>query len=520
MVFAVLAALLLAGCAVTPADGEYNPKVDAWPLLRVWGEPQDGSLRGEGLGPLVEWHSASDDGAFFFRPLYNRRNDKQAKLVESEWLWPFGTGTFRPDLAREVFYPLAVWDNELFPDGETQKRRMLLPILYYRSGRTPTDWLVLPLGGVLHDFFARKKIVIVLWPLWVYQAGENVRSWSFLQPVFTFVRWDDGGRGYRCWPLFGINRRPGKLRTMFVLWPLWQQQWMKSEAGEFRRFFLFPFYGRIDDPKGWEWTVLWPFISRRVDESAGTEEMWYFWPFFGTKSGRVVRGRSFWPVCTWETSREKSDTMSVERRYINYLWPLGWYRRTHGEYEKDTEGGFLGRFGKGEASPKPKKVERVVKDAMSVRLVPLFFREWEQRQGKRTGAWQVWPLVKYCDETAGSQFEFPSLFPYRWYAEWERNFAPLFRVFEYCRSADGVRSWRFLWRVARVDKGPRERYFGLWPLWECHRLKLEDEAPRHGWTLLRGFLGHERAGEYGRWRFLYLICVETDGPKTDSKVKE
>ena len=62
--------------------------------------------------------------------------------------------------------------------------------------------------------------------------------------------------------------------------------------------------------------------------------------------------------------------------------------------------------------------------------------------------------MKYRHDADGARhLEVPSLFPLRWYAPWERNFAPFFRVFEYERAADGGTSWRALWRL--VARGPR-----------------------------------------------------------------
>jgi len=499
MPLCLLVFLILVGCAASPARNEYNPSLDAWPLLRIWSDTDRGAHHGEALGPLLEWRSDPEAGAFFFRPLYNRQHQKNLQLVQSEWLWPFGTGTFRPDLAREVFYPLALWDNETFPDGGIQKRRMLLPLFYYRSGRSPTDWFLLPFGGVLHNFLGRKKIVIALWPLYIYQTGDNVRSWSFLHPIFTYVRWNDGGTGYRFWPLFGVNRRPGKLKKTFILWPIYQKQWMKTQQGEFNRLFIFPFYGKIDDPAGWEWTVLWPFISRR-------------------KSGRGVAGRSFWPICSWETEQHETAGLEVKRSYVNFLWPLGWYRATHREYEKKPRSGLAGIFDDTPPPAAPKKPLRLTEDTMAIRLIPLFFREWEQSPTGSTGAWQLWPLIKYRNEKTETQLEFPSIFPFRYHAEWERNVAPLLRVFEYRKNRDNLRSWRFLWRLIRVDKGPQDRYFGLWPVWEYHAREAKRSENR--WTFLKGLLGRERVGEWCRWRFLYFIHVESGGPQAEEKAKE
>ena len=39
----------------------------------------------------------------------------------------------------------------------------------------------------------------------VYSARvARCQGWTVVQPVFSYIRWDDGGRGYKVWPLFGM----------------------------------------------------------------------------------------------------------------------------------------------------------------------------------------------------------------------------------------------------------------------------------------------------------------------------
>ena len=396
-------------------------------------------------------------------------------MAESEWLWPIGFGTKRPGLSRTVVFPLMLFDREKFSDGLVQRRRVILPLLYSRAGRGPADFFLLPFGGVIHNFFGREKIVLVLWPLFVYQRGAQARSWSFLHPVFTYVRWEDGGRGFKVWPLFGLNRRPGKMTKLFVLWPIFHYQRMKLEQGELKRWWLFPFYGRIASPGGWEWAVLWPFFSHRVDRNLAREDWWYPWPFLGRHFGEDLSGWKFWPLFT--TERRKAA------RAVRFLWPLGWYDRR----------------------------ERGEEKSRSFRLIPLMFRQKEETAEGRSGAWQLWPLIKVCygpesGERSWAEAELPSVLPMRYYAPWERNFAKFFRLFEYHRDSEGTRSWRLLWRLARVDSGRAGRYVEVTPLFKYQTLTARPPAASTlRWNILKGLLGYEREGGRRKLRFLYLI---------------
>ena len=455
------------GCAGAPTH-EYSPGFDAWPLCRCWSSADGSERHVEALGPVVEWNASPTECNFYLRPLYNRRNDKGAKLVRTDWLYPFGSSTFRPDLKRWVFYPLFLHDEESFSEGRTQKRWQLLPLLLWRRGRGPTDFLLVPFGGVLHNVLGRDKVVAVLWPLFVYQRGREARTWSFLHPIFSVVRWDGGGGGFKFWPLFGYNRKPGKLKKLFALWPLFHYLCAETHQGPQTYCGILPFYTSIQGPGGSEWHAPWPFVSHRVDKNQRQEDWWFFWPLVGRRTGQEISGWTFRPV--YATERRGA------RRYVSFLWPLGWYT----------------------SSPTARGA------ATSFRVVPLMFHEREETRKGRRGAWQVWPLVKYRHDDEGwSNLEFPSPFPYRYQEEWERNFGPFFRVFEYNRSKEGVRSWRLLWRLVRVDSGPEDRYVEVTPLFRMHRKRAASRET--SWSILKGLVGYERNGGRRRWQFLYLL---------------
>ena len=477
--FVVLLAVAFAGAARAndavhnvpdDAPDDYAPTVDAWPLFRSWSSPDKAGRSFEALWPLVEWHDTPAKSGLCIRPLYTRRRKKSWELVESDILWPIGSGTTRPGLSRHVFYPLFLRDRENLSDGAVRRRWALLPFFYWRRGRAPTDLFVFPFGGVLHDLAGHKRIVFVLWPIFLYQEREDVRKWNLLHPLVTIVRWHDGGKGFKLWPLFGWNRRPGKLRKFFALWPLFQREWRASDDGEFRRLFIFPFYGSVDDPRGKARTVLWPFFGHRVDYNSAREDWWYPWPLAGHHTGLNTSGITAWPLYQYDARPGLTDA--------NVLWPMGWYHRDR----------------------------RKGKEAGSLRFVPFFFREWEQTRAGRCGAWQLWPLMK-CRRgpDRALEVEFPSVFPFRYHAEFERNLAPLFRVCRFRRAASGHWSWRVWHRLIRVDNGPRDRYVEIMPLFDIHQRRGQGAECR--WNVLKGLIGYERTGARTRWRLLYFIRI-------------
>ena len=465
--------------------GEYDPSLDLWPLVRYDASPDGSQRRLEMLGPVIEWQDSPSRHEFYLRPLCNRRDDRKSRVVESEWPWPIGFGTTRPDLSRQVVFPLVLRDRETFSDASVQSRLIVLPVLYYRATREVADVLLFPLGGVLHDFLGRDRVGIFLWPLYVAQRKREARSWSILHPVFAYTRWTDGGWGFKVWPVFGINWKPGKMLKLFVLWPIGHYQRMETSQGEIRRWWVFPFFGRIRDPGGGESAVLWPLFRHRTDRGLGRDDWWMPWPVIGRHCGERARGWTLWPL--WASERQPG------KHRARFLWPIGWYRRTEDKRERTS----------------------------SFRIVPLMFREREERaavaetskpEPKVSGAWQFWPLVKYRYDPSGwTEAESPSLLPMRWYGPWERNFAPFFRVFRYHRSAEGVRSWRLLGRWMRIDIGPAVRFFEVKPLFKVYTASAGPaQAGASQWNILKGLFAYRRTGEKQTWQFLYFLRVRSE----------
>ena len=121
-----------------------------------------------------------------------------------------------------------------------------------------------------------------------------------------------------------------------------------------------------------------------------------------------------------------------------------------------------------------------------------------------SGAWQAWPLVKWRRDADGARhLEVPSILPLRWYAPWERNFAPFFRLFEYERAPDGGKSWRALWRIVRVRRSPTAGTVELAPVFKVYERGATASA---GWSFLHGIRRIVSGRRRGRTcRFLYFL---------------
>ena len=486
------AAAVLAACVSTGFSSEFDPELDLWPLVRYDSGPGPDDRSLEALWPVVEWNRDDSRSDFFLRPLANRRHDLPSKIAESEWPWPIGFGTGRPDLSRQVVFPLLLRDRETFSDRTVQNRFILLPVFYYkaREGK-PTSFAVFPLYGRYHHMFGREKAWFALWPLYVYHREKAMTKHAVLHPVFAYKRWDDGGRGFKMWPLFGLDRRPEKMTRWFAAWPVLNYYHRTRPDGEVSRFTVFPLYGRIREPGGSETALLWPFFSHRVETAPGRDDWWYPWPILGNHLGEKSRGWTFLPVYS-------SQTTPTGRR-VRFLWPMGWYRRE--EFAQEHE--------------------------KSLRLVPLFFVEREERAlqnpdapKKRlaTGAWQAWPLVKKrWVEDDWTDVEIPSIVPVRHYGPWERNFAPFFRVFRYHHDTERGGSWRIFERLLRCDSGPPGMFFELTPVLSIGEWR-DENGSAFQWKLLKGLAGYERTAEGSSLRALFFLRVplsrstEKEGP--------
>jgi hypothetical protein len=263
--------------------------------------------------------------------------------------------------------------------------------------------------------------------------------------------------------------------SRFILWPIYTETRYLLPASSGRGFVLWPFYGR----------------TRRTDQRSD----FLLPPLFEyTRSPRQHRINAPWPFVRigWGETR----------RF--YLWPLYGYQRRTG-----TEKEFVGWpiFWR-ERTDRPNAVFR--------RWAAIPFLQIERETTRRAAPGtdpvrsrylRAWPLFVHEQRGAESRWRAPVLLPFRDPPPIERNWAPLWTLFERT-SRDGRTDTELLWGVFRRQyRGAEGVRTSVFPLIEWgRRPPPEGDGPAQSYgSLLKGLIGWESTGAQRRLRMLYVF---------------
>jgi len=472
---AVFLLALVAGCVSVPGR-----RVDAGPLYRA-GPDVHGTATMRVLGPLVERQSSGDGMTFSaVRPFWSRVADPDRDRAVSDFLWPLGMDkTYRGE--RDWRYFPAFGHDFDVGQSRSRHRWTVFPLLF--GGRSLQDqpyFAVFPLGGTLHEFLGRDRIVFVLFPLYAYNQMDATRSHSVLWPIFSRTVGPEIYR-WRVWPFYGYSYNQDRWTKRFVMWPLWTsvQYHFPDQPGS--GFVLFPLYGRVDVGERhsrmllppffkyeWAgdhhraWNAPWPFVQY----SRGSVDKLYFWPLYGRKAlAHERQWFALWPLVSGQRSEQPKQIVNHFRAL-----PLVYYEST---YE---------RLPAGEAGDDAVRVER--KKALA-----RYFK--------------LWPLFSYRREADHSLLRTLALWPLKHTPGIERNWAPLWSLYTRERAGD-VRESELLWGLYRQRRTATQRDVSVFPLLRTHR---DHTCASRSWSLLYGLVGMEKKGEQRTWRLLYILRI-------------
>ncbi len=115
---------------------------------------------------------------------------------------------------------------------------------------------------------------------------------------------------------------------------------------------------------------------------------------------------------------------------------------------------------------------------------------------------KVWPVVS--SQSAPDRFHLRVLsrFPFMDYESVERNYAALWTLYSHA-SCGGVKEDELLWgllRWRRAEAG--QTHLSVFPLFAVDRAA---DGGGGSWSLLKGLVGYERAGEKKTFRVLYFL---------------
>lgn len=406
-----------------------------WPLIdyreTATGDQSSLSI----LGPLFRRQHQGDDRETALRPIFSHAAHPRSESSETDVLYPVASRDTSPTLASTQILQLFRSTSEAGEEGTPPREStMLFPFIISGTSEKYGPYLSLfPLYGDIYERFWRDEYHYVLFPLYSRTVKKGTTSTNILYPFFSFISGENES-GFQFWPLYGRAEKKGVYRSAFTLWPFFS----KGETGldtekptEYLN--VFPLYTSSTSPVRSERHVLWPFFGYTDDQEKKQKTWDLLWPFWVVSRGDEKTVNRFLPLFSQEERKETRKEW--------YLWPL--YRHeatTSPAYERDNH-----------------RLLYFLYSSNHERLT-----EFDVDRRKRA----FWPLFLYRSETGGfSRLTMPALVePIIDREGIERNWAPLWRIYQHTWNDRGDSGLSILWNLFWRERSGDDLAYELFPL--------------------------------------------------------
>jgi len=400
--------------------------------------------------PLYENTVATNDMSFFaVRPFYSHVADPATERWRKDYLWPFYTQKGFKDEQYSRF--LIFGFSTDFSEDDDRHRTWVIPFYYQGVDANGEGYFaIFPIGGTIHEFLGRDKMMFVLFPLFGKSQVNDVRTTTVLWPIGSKSSGEKVAR-FRVWPLYGQSELYGEFRKKFVLWPIYTSVKYTNERNPGGGFILVPIYGRVKTEQADNFWLVAPFFRYMT-----SEEQWIVhapWPFIQMADGEMYK-RIVWPLYG------KKSLGTLTRQY--FFWPLIWNNQT--KYARHNQ---------------------------HRRYVLPFFAYQSDVVTKKTGThevgdvssryWKIWPLMSWERKHGNSRFRTLELWPLRNTPGIERNWVPWWTLYRRMNT-DGEVGHHVLWGLYRQTKSPKQ----------------------FEWSLIKGLAGYKKTQDNRRYRFLFM----------------
>jgi hypothetical protein len=444
----------------------------------------DGSERWRALGPIVERRKSADGAKMFaMHPFYWYSSNHEAKRRLDEAFWPLVT---HKHIENECFWRYGIAFGRDFDrtDKQSRSRISLFPFVFWGdNGVRGKFFAVFPAGGRIRSFMGIDRIDFVLFPLWMQMKTGDVITDDVLWPIYSRSH-GPGVSRFRIFPLYGQSYREGQWKKRFVLWPIWTSSEYYYDGGAGFAYVFFPLWGHASLQDQETWWVLPPFFkwasgAKRTEincpwplfqYSSGDVSKLYLWPFWGR---REIEGQSSW-FAMWPIVRGLENRTKDMNTHVASVFPFYYHRQESKAVPADDE-----------------TVENTEDPAPEVTRRHL----------------RLWPLFSYRRDGDAAKIRVPELWPLGDPAPVERNFAPLWGLYE--RERAGVlKEDQLLWGIFRWRRDDEStKNISVFPLFSISRPEQKDGL---SWKFLFGLLGREREGLQSRWQVLYWRFGKVD----------
>jgi len=460
-------------------QGEEGTIFTLWPLVDYRESPAEGFSNLSLLGPLIKFQKHGKDRELAIRPLFYKSSHTKDQAQSTYFLYPVAFHESTPEA--DTFQVLQLFRKNSYrkqEGSEQEKSTMLFP--FYISGESDTYGpyrSVFPIYGDIYERFWRDEYHFFMFPLYGSTVKRGTTTNHYLWPIFSTTKGENED-GFGVFPLYGQSQKTGVYEKSFALWPFYtaSKTGLDTDNPTEKKFF-FPLYASTDSPKKTSRTYLWPFFGYTDDREKKVEEVNYLWPLITRVRGEKRQKESFLPFYSHETFSEGEKSW--------YLWPI--YK-----HEEQTSDIFR------------QETDRV-----------LFFlyrsnRESWPKDGADRRRTALWPLFLYQKSPAGvSSISLPApVEPILDKEGIEKNWAPLWRIYQRRWDAEGNSASSLLWNLYWHERRGEDLAYELFPLISYRGTQKEREL-----KLLKGLISLKRSGEEQALNLLWLPF----GPKWGHK---
>ena len=278
--------------------------------------------------PVYEKMAATNGMEFLaVRPFYSNVEDPATERWRKDYLWPLYTkkGFKDEQYSRFLFFGYSTD----FSEDDDRHRNWVIPFYFQGVDANGEGYFaIFPIGGTIHEFLGRDKIMFVLFPIYGKSHINDVHTTTVLWPFGSKTVGSEVNR-FRVWPFYGTSSVLDEYNKKFVMWPIYTSVKYTNERNPGGGFILVPIYGRVKTERSGNYWLIAPFFRYMT-----SEEQWIVhapWPFIQLAGGEMHK-RIVWPFYG------KKSLGTLTRQY--FLWPLIWNNKT--EYARHTQHRRLG----------------------------------------------------------------------------------------------------------------------------------------------------------------------------------
>lgn len=478
----------------------YNNKVDIGPIFYSGTDIETNQYK-TAIGPFYESRKDTNGNSVVaIHPFYRLSKSEMDDRILLEYLWPIGMHkTYRGQSYWRFI--LAYGMNFDIDDPGSRYRYSIFPLIY--GGRNIDEkpyFAFFPFGGTIYEILGQDKVTFILFPLYFTHQIKDVKTTTYLWPIFSKTTGEDVQRG-GVFPFYGYSNKEqlNNWKKKYVLWPFWTHTKYLAPGPEGYAYILFPLFGhaKVDNSK--TLMILPPLFRFSKGEYRGATHKEGFcpWPFIRYKYNKEESKFYAWPL--WGYRNRK-----MEDKWFT-LWPIVLHKKVYRReyYGKRT---LILPFIHNQARyryAEPGKTKNR--------------KDWGETDEAIARNLKIWPLMNYIRENDSSHFGTLSLWPFRSTGNVERNYGRLWTIYSHDRNGntkeDTVLWGLFRWR--RDNSGNKD--LRLFPIYSSNK-QTNDNINSKKWNILYGLLGYEREGLQKKLRLLYFFKFKYGKDKTENNI--